>query len=71
MSKVIVQGSHTPFGNVSGAQGIGKISCVLTKSGNFDIVLMYEVSIARLIPKMLGAFTVYEIKMGNKKKKKK
>ena len=27
-----------------------KISNVLTKIGKFDIVLMYEVSIARLIP---------------------
>ena len=38
------------FGNGAGAHGIGKISCVLTKIGKFDIVLMYDVSIARLIP---------------------
>ena len=38
------------FGNGAGAHGIGKISSVLTKIGKFDIVLMYDVSIARLIP---------------------
>ena len=38
------------FGNGAGAHGIGKISGVLTKIGKFDIVLMYDVSIARLIP---------------------
>ena len=38
------------FGNWAGAHGIGKISGVLTKIGKFDIVLMYAVSIARLIP---------------------
>ena len=38
------------FGNGAGAHGIGKISGVLTKIGKFDIVLMYEVSNARLIP---------------------
>ena len=38
------------FGNRVRAHGIGKISGVLTKIGKFDIVLMYEVSIARLIP---------------------
>ena len=36
--------------NEAGAHGIGKISGVLTKIGKFDIVLMYDVSIARLIP---------------------
>ena len=41
----------TPFcGNEAGAHGIGKISGVLTKIGKFDIALMYDVSIARLIP---------------------
>ena len=35
--------------NEAGAHGIGKISGVLTKIGQFDIVLMYDVSIARLI----------------------
>ena len=38
------------FWNGTGAHGIGKISCVLTKIGKFDIVLMYDDSIARLIP---------------------
>ena len=38
------------FGNGVGAHGIGKISGVLTKIGKFDIALMYDVSIARLIP---------------------
>ena len=38
------------FGNGAGAHGIGKISDVLTKIGKFDIVLIYDVSIARLIP---------------------
>ena len=38
------------FVNEAGAHGIGKISGVLTKIGKFDIVLMYAVSIARLIP---------------------
>ena len=41
----------TPLlGNGAGAHGIGKIGCILTKIGKFDIVLMYDVSIARLIP---------------------
>ena len=30
--------------------GMGKISGVLTKIGTFDIIFMYDVSIARLIP---------------------
>ena len=37
------------FGIGAEVHGIGKISCVLTKIGKFDIVLMYEVFIARLI----------------------
>ena len=40
------------FGNGAGAHGIAKISDVLTKIGKFDIILMYYVSIARLIPIM-------------------
>ena len=44
------QGSRTLFGNGAGAHGIGKISGVLTKIKKFDIVLLYNVSIARLIP---------------------
>ena len=38
------------FGNGAGVHGTGKISGVLTKIGEFDIVLMYDISIARLIP---------------------
>ena len=38
------------FGNGAGAHGIGKFSGVLTKIGKFDIVLMYDISMARLIP---------------------
>ena len=38
------------FGNGAGAHGIGKISGVLTKIWKFEIALMYDVSIARLIP---------------------
>ena len=38
------------FGDGAGAHGIGKISGVLTKIGKFVIVLMYDVSIAKLIP---------------------
>ena len=38
------------FGNGAGAHGIGKIFGVLTKIEKFDIILMYDVSIARLIP---------------------
>ena len=38
------------FGNGAGANGIGKIRGVLTKIGKFDIVFMYGVSIASLIP---------------------
>ena len=38
------------FGNGAGAHGIGKISGVLTKIGKFDIVLMFDVPVARLIP---------------------
>ena len=37
------------FGNGAGAHGIGKISGVLTKIGKYDIVLMYDISIARLL----------------------
>ena len=44
------------FGNGAGAHGIGKISGVMTKIGKFYIVLMYDVSIARLIPKIKLTF---------------
>ena len=48
------------FGNGAGAHGIGKISGVLTKIGKFDIVLMYDVSIARLIPIIKLTLVYYE-----------
>ena len=48
---IFVGRALTPlFGNGAGAHGIGIISGVLTKIGKFDIVLMYDASIARLIP---------------------
>ena len=46
----LVQGSHTPFWEWSWGHGIRQNSGVLTKIGKFDIVLMYDVSNARLIP---------------------
>ena len=53
--------SLTPlFGNGAEAHGIGKISGVLTKIGKFDIVLMYDVSIARLIPIIILTLVYYE-----------
>ena len=42
------------LGNWAGAHEIGKISGVSTKIGKFDIILTYEVSIARLIPMRKG-----------------
>ena len=54
------------FGNGTGAHGIGKISGVLTKIGKFDIVLMYDVSIARLIP-IINLTLVYYEKSERKK----
>ena len=48
------------FGNGAGAHGIGKITCVLAKIGKFDIVLMYDVSIARLIPIIKLALVHFE-----------
>ena len=48
------------FGNGNGAYGIGKISGVLTKIGIFDIVLMYDISIARLIPILKLTLVYYE-----------
>ena len=51
ISHVSLPRALTPhFRNGAGAHGIGKISRVLTKIGNFDIVLMHDISIARLIP---------------------
>ena len=41
--------SHPFFGMGLGPMELGKISGVLTKIGKFDIVHMYEVSIARFI----------------------
>ena len=54
------QGSHTLFGNGAGAHGIGKISEILTKIGKFDIILKYDVSIARLIPIIKLTLVYYE-----------
>ena len=34
------QGSHTPFWNGAGAHGFWEISCVFTKIGKFDIILL-------------------------------
>ena len=48
------------FGNWALAHGIGKISGVLTKIGKFDIVLVYDVSIVRLIPIIKLALVYYE-----------
>ena len=42
--------SHPFLGMGAGAHEIVKISSILTKIGKFDIVLMYDVFIARLIP---------------------
>ena len=53
----------TPFfGNGAGAYGIGEISGFLTKIGKFDIVLMYDVSITRLIPIIKLTLLYYEKK---------
>ena len=57
--------AFTPlFGNGAGAHGIGNtcIIGVLTKIGKFDIVLMYDVSIARfrLIPIIKPTLVYYE-----------
>ena len=48
------------FENWARAHGIGKISGVLTKIGKFDIVFMYDVSIARLIPIIKLTLVYYE-----------
>ena len=48
------------FGNGAGAHGIGEISGVLTKIEKFDIVLMYYISIARLIPIIKLTVVYYE-----------
>ena len=52
--------SHPFFGNGAGAHGIGEISGVLNKIGKLDIVLMYDVSIARLIPIIKLTLVYYE-----------
>ena len=56
----IFQSSHTPFWEWTGAHGIVKLCGVLTKIGKFDIVLMYDVSIARLIPIIKFTLVYYE-----------
>ena len=53
------------------AHGIGKISGVLTKIGKFVIVLMYDVSIARLIPIHKLTFFLYYMKYRWRAQKKK
>ena len=51
----------TPLlGNGAGTHGIRKISGVLTKIGKFDILLMYDFSIARLIPIIKLTLVYYE-----------
>ena len=52
--------SHPFFGNGAEAHGIGKTSGVLTKIGKLDIVLMYDVYIARLIPIIKLTLVYYE-----------
>ena len=54
------QGSHTSLGMGPGPMEYVKICGVLTKIGKFDIVLMYDVSIARLIPIIKLALVYYE-----------
>ena len=47
----IIARALTPlFQNGARAHGTGKISGVLTKIGKFDILFIYDISIARLIP---------------------
>ena len=48
------------FGNGAGAHGIGKISGIFAKIGKFYIVLMNDVSIARLIPIIKLTLVSYE-----------
>ena len=48
------------FGNGAGAHGIGKISGVLNKIVKLDIILMYDVYIARLIPIIKLTLVYYE-----------
>ena len=43
-----LQGSRTTFWEWGRAHGIGKISGVLTKIGKYDIVFMYDISIAQI-----------------------
>ena len=52
------------FGNGAGAHGIGKISGVLTEIGKFDIILRYDVSIARMIPIIKLTLMYYEKREG-------
>ena len=54
------------FGNGSIAHGIGKISSVLTKIGKFDIVLMYDLPIAKMTP-IIKLTLVFYVKMERKK----
>ena len=60
VSKWLTRALTPLFGNGAGAHGIGKISGVLTKIGKIDIILMYDVSIARLIPIIKLTLVSYE-----------
>ena len=65
---VVLLRALTPLvGNWAGAHIIWKISCVLTKIGKFDIVLMYDVFIARLIPiiKLTFFLDIYNVVVSN------
>ena len=49
MHRPVLAGLSHPFlGMGPGPMGLGKLADVLTKIGKFDILLMYDVSIARL-----------------------
>ena len=66
-SLVPIYRALTPLlGNGAGAHGIGKISGVLTEIGRFDITLMYDVFIARLIPILKLTLVYYEKREGKK-----
>ena len=52
------------FGNGAGAHGIGKISGAVTEIGKFDIILRYDISIARMIPIIKLTLMYYEKREG-------
>ena len=55
-----MQGLIPLFGMGPGPMELGKLAAFLTKIGKFDIDLMYDVSIARLIPIIKLALVYYE-----------